>query len=172
MGIRILASLRLRTSQLEFFPSEQQSSWDFEPQVGKLCCAYAPNNSSEYSAFLEMVKQVLERIPPTDTIMLLDLFNAHVGNYGNDLEGCDWEKQPPRCELSGKILDSCASHRLSITNTLLEQNFAHICTWHQSTLGQRSVIYFGILSIRRETICFGQLGEERGSTVNWSPLGG
>lgn len=34
-------------------------------------CIYAPNISSEYSASLEKVEQVLEREPPTDSITLL-----------------------------------------------------------------------------------------------------
>ena len=44
------------------------------------------------------------------------------------------------------LLDFCASHGLSIMNTTFEPEDAHKCTWHQSPLGQRSMIDFVIVS--------------------------
>lgn len=42
--------------------------------------ANAPNVGAEYAIFLEEVGQTLERLPPTDSILLMGKFNAHVGN--------------------------------------------------------------------------------------------
>ena len=44
------------------------------------------------------------------------------------------------------LLYFCASHGLSITNTMVEHKDAHKCTWYQSTLGRRSMIDFVIMS--------------------------
>ncbi|KAI3362445.1 hypothetical protein L3Q82_012252 [Scortum barcoo] len=44
------------------------------------------------------------------------------------------------------LLDFCASHSLSITNTMFEHKGVHQCTWHQDTLGRRSMIDFVVVS--------------------------
>ncbi len=44
------------------------------------------------------------------------------------------------------LLDFCASHSLSIMNTMFEHKGVHQCTWHQDTLGRRSMIDFVVVS--------------------------
>ncbi len=44
------------------------------------------------------------------------------------------------------LLDICASHGLSITNTMFKHKVAHKCTWYQATLGQRLMIDFVVVS--------------------------
>ena len=40
------------------------------------------------------------------------------------------------------LLDFFASHSLSITNTMFKHKSVRQCTWHQDTLGRRSMINF------------------------------
>ena len=45
-----------------------------------------------------------------------------------------------------QLLDFCARHRLSITNTMFKHKGVHMCTWHQDTLGRSSMIDFVVMS--------------------------
>ncbi|KAK0156509.1 Craniofacial development protein 2 [Merluccius polli] len=74
---------------------------------------------------------VLESAPSGDSLVLLGDFNAHVGSDSETWRG---------------LLDFCARHRLSITNTMFKHKGVHMCTWHQDTLGCSSMIDFIVVS--------------------------
>ncbi|KAK3522743.1 hypothetical protein QTP86_032024, partial [Hemibagrus guttatus] len=126
-------------------------SWLSGPSAGDRCLtvasAYGPNGSLEYPTFLETLRGVLEGAPTGNSIVLLGDFNAHVGNNSDTWRGVIGRNSPPDLNSSGVLLlDFCASHSLSITNTMFKHNGVHQYTWYQDTLGWRSMIDVVIVS--------------------------
>ncbi|KAK3534617.1 hypothetical protein QTP86_016770, partial [Hemibagrus guttatus] len=149
-GVGLLIAPQLSRHVLEFSPVNKRVV-SLRLQARDRCLAvvsaYGPNGSVEYPTFLETLRGVLEGAPTGDSIVLLGDFNVHVGNDSDTWRGMIGRNGPPDLDSSGVLLlDFCASHSLSITNTMFKHKGAHQYTWYQDTLGWRSMIDLVIVS--------------------------
>ncbi|KAK3560227.1 hypothetical protein QTP86_002185 [Hemibagrus guttatus] len=112
-GVGLLIAPQLSHHVLEFSPVNERVV-SLHLRAGDRCLtvvlAYGPNGSVEYPTFLETLRGVLEGASDSDT------WRGVIGRNG-----------PPDLNSSGVLLlDFCASHSLSITNTMFKHKGAHL----------------------------------------------
>ena len=150
-GVGILISPRLVDNVVEWVPiSSRVGVLRLNLPEGKalaIVTAYAPNAETEYAAFLDDLDSGFARIPPTESLMLLGDFNAHVGNDTTTWHNVIGMNGDAHLNANGeKLLDFCAGHALSIMNTFFQHKAVHKYTWYRDALAQRSLIDFIIVS--------------------------
>ena len=157
-GVAILLHPRLIDKVLEWRPFNERAAL-IRLQLNKsnltVIQAYAPNIEADHAAFLDIILMAVESVPVTDSIMLMEDFNAHVGKDSKTWHGVIGPNGDRDLNNQGQqLLDFCASGGLSIMNTLFQHKSIHKYTWYKTgdSMDQRSLIDFVIVSdnIRRK----------------------
>ncbi|KAI2668786.1 Craniofacial development protein 2 [Labeo rohita] len=119
-GVGLLIAPQLSRHVLEFTPVDERVV-SLRLQVGDrsltVVCAYGPNGSVEYPAFLESLEGCWKALRPGTPLFY-------------------WGTSTPTWAIPSR----------SITNTMFEHKGVHQYTWYQDTLGRRSMIDFVVVS--------------------------
>ena len=108
---------------------------------------YAPNATSEYQAFVDEVNDALLRVSATESAVLMEDFNAHVGTDTDTWKGVIGKHAVTGLNENGRfLLQLCCSNGLRIINTFFQHREAHKYTWYRPSMDQQSLVDFYIVS--------------------------
>ena len=107
-------------------------------------CLLQLNPPNGKSKFVDEVNDALLRVSPTDSIVLMGNFNAHVGTG-------TWKSVITKHGVTGLnenvsyLLQFCCSNGLRIINIFFQHREVHKYTWYRSSMEQKSLIDFCIV---------------------------
>ena len=108
---------------------------------------YAPNATSEYQAFVDDINDALLRVSATESTVLTGDFNAHVGTDTDTWKGVIGKHGVTGLNENGRyLLQLCCSNGLRIMNTFFQHREVHNYTWYQTSMNQKPLIDFCIVS--------------------------
>lgn len=114
---------------------------------------YAINDNAlqeEKEAFLNKLKDTLEKIPSQLTTILGGDFNGRVGNKDTDVVGKFGEETLN--ENGKRIIDVCREFNLIVANTFYQHKDILTYTWTEPARNLRSIIDFFIVQKEKQKI--------------------
>ena len=149
-GAGILTSPRLSDCVSDWIPLGSRVRMLKLKILDRLLCllqVYAPNATSKYQAFVDEVNDALLPVSATESTVLVGDFNAHVGTDTDTWKGVIGKHGVTGLNENGRyLLQLCCSHGLHIMNTFFQHREVHKYTWYRSSMDQKSLIDFCIVS--------------------------
>ena len=108
---------------------------------------HVPNAKTQYQLFLDEVGAGLQKVTSEKSIVLLGDFNAHVSTDDKTWKGIIGRQGDSDIYKNEKcLLQFCATNGLCIINYFFLHKRTHKNIWYRDSMGQRSIIYFYIVS--------------------------
>ena len=96
---------------------------------------------------MDEVNDALLRVAPTESIVLMGDFNAHIGMDNETWKGVIGRHGVPEFNENGRyLLQLCCSNGLCIMNTFFQHRDVYKYTWYRPSLEQKSLIDFCMIS--------------------------
>ena len=109
--------------------------------------------------FFSDLQDTLDRISPSDVLIMLGDFNARVGRLGNISANNDWAGTigkhglRERNEASEELLEVCATNQLTLMNTWFEKRDHHLGTWMHPATKKHHMIDYIIMRSNQRSFC-------------------
>ena len=149
-GVGILTNPQLSHCVFKWIPLGSRASMlKLKVKERSLCLlqVYVPNAVSEYQAFVDDVNDALQRVGSTESTIILNNFNAHVGTDNETWKGVIGKHgDQPFNETGRYLLQLCCSNMLCIMNIFFQHRDVHKYTWYRRDMVQKSSIDFCIVS--------------------------
>lgn len=150
-----------------------------ETVSSKICMIYLwshpvsslyPGTGMGVGCFVELAADVERgRVPPWGLHCSTGVLQHRCGQWLRHLEGCGWEQQLAWFEPKWCFVIWLLCWSWIITITMFKHRDAHQCICYQSTVCQRSMIEFVVISSDLQPLCLRHSGKDRSRAVDWSP---